>query len=148
MNKKQIALTLSLTITSFFCGMLFERSLQHKYEYVYVNPTQEVDITSPKLIRAIIKAESRGNPKAISSKGCIGLMGINYRVWKDELKTIGITKKAQLFHPEINVKAGKYILAKHYKIAKGDIIKTLDGYSGKAKWYSERVLYYYMSEEE
>jgi soluble lytic murein transglycosylase-like protein len=116
---------------------------------VYVTPTQsEVDITSPKLIRAIIKAESRGNPKAVSNKGCIGLMGINWKVWKKELRQIGIYNKEQLYHPDTNIRAGKYILAKHHKWAKGDIVKTLVGYSGNARFYSERVIYYYMTEAE
>lgn len=61
-------------------------------------------------IIAIMYIESHFNSKAVSDKGCIGLMQINYNVWGDILKEEGIIKsKKSLYKPYNNIMAGGYI---------------------------------------
>jgi soluble lytic murein transglycosylase-like protein len=96
-----------------------------------------------KLIASIIQVESSGKPKAKSKKGALGLMQVRYCVWADELKEQGIIKKRNdLFHPQKNIKAGTYILAK-YIAQTGDIRKALVKYSGGSKAYAKKVLRVY-----
>jgi soluble lytic murein transglycosylase-like protein len=116
------------------------------FEYVYVRsePAYEIDIDDPDLVESIIEVESRGDPKAISKCGAIGLMQVNWPVWKSELLKKGITRE-DLFHPKKNRIAGVYILKKHYRWAKGDMRKTLQGYSGDARLYYERVVAAYFT---
>ncbi len=99
-------------------------------------------IIHPELIRAIIHVESRGNPKAISRKGAYGLMQVRWSVWGKELKREGIAQtKNDLFHPEKNIRAGKYILAKYIR-KHGNVEKALKAYSGGAKRYAQKVKKY------
>jgi len=98
-------------------------------------------IHEPELLNSIIEIESSWNPKAISKKGCIGLMQINPRVWVKWLKAQGIIKtKNDLFIPEKNIEAGKFILAYYSYKTNHDIEKTLYLYSGKDKKYPKKIL--------
>ena len=139
-----------LVITCISLGLgIGYKSHKPRTEYIYVKPVlQQVTIDDPRLVKAIIKVESRGNPKAVSSKKCVGLMQIDYKGWRKELKKIGITHREQLFNPDMNVKAGKHILGIYYKEANGNLEQALRDYSGNTKWYAERVLYYDLSEGE
>jgi hypothetical protein len=74
-------------------------------------------------------------------------MQVRYCVWKKELKKIGIHNEKQLFHPETNIKAGKFVLAKHHVWAKGNLEQALNDYSNGKKWYVEKVLYEAMKAE-
>jgi hypothetical protein len=95
------------------------------------------------LIKAIIKVESSGNPRAISREGAWGLMQVRHAVWEKELKKAGIIRhKQELFDPEKNIRAGKYILTKYYGQT-GCIEKTLRKYSGNEKKYFEKVMTVY-----
>ncbi len=95
------------------------------------------------LIKAIIKVESSGNPKAISSEGAWGLMQVRHAVWGKELKKAGIIRHNQeLFNPEKNIRAGEYILTKYYGQT-GCLTKTLKKYSGNDKRYFEKVMAVY-----
>jgi len=97
-------------------------------------------IINSKLIKAIIKVESSGNPKAISNKGAWGLMQVRHKVWAKELKEQGIIKnKYDLFHPEKNVQAGHYILNKYLQQT-NCLRKTLYKYSGGSKTYYKKVM--------
>jgi len=133
-------------LIGFSLGIKFQT--KQEIEYVYVKfAAEKIAIDDPRLISAIIKAESKGNPKAVSKQGAYGLMQIRYEMHKNDLKQFGIFKAKDLFHPDKNIKAGKFILTKYYKACNGDLKKALMLYSGNAKWYPERVLYYAMEGE-
>ena len=74
-------------------------------------------------------------------------MQVRYEVHKNKLKKMGIHKPADLFNPKKNIEAAKSILLDCWYMSKGDMEKTLQMYSGNAKWYAERVLYYAMNHE-
>ncbi|MCX5815873.1 MAG: lytic transglycosylase domain-containing protein [Proteobacteria bacterium] len=106
----------------------------------YYNPINNA------LIKAIIKVESSGNPKAISREGAWGLMQVRHAVWEKELKKAGIIRhKQELFNPEKNILAGKYILTKYYGQT-GCLKKTLKKYSGNEKRYFEKVMTVYQGQ--
>ena len=67
----------------------------------------------PLIVTYIAQRESTFNPKA-HSRGCIGLMGINQRVWSKELIKKGVIKQPHdLWTIHGNLKAGWWIY-KHY----------------------------------
>lgn len=98
----------------------------------------------PFLIVGVISTESFWNERLVSSANCIGLMQVNYKVWKKELNQLGITSVEDLYNPEKNIQAGCFILGFYMAKFKGDTIKALQGYLGsqRATWYSERVAKY------
>ena len=98
----------------------------------------------PFLIVGVISTESFWNERLVSSANCIGLMQVNYKVWKKELNKLGITSIEDLYNPEKNIQAGCFILGFYMAKFKGDTIKALQGYLGsqRATWYSERVAKY------
>jgi hypothetical protein len=134
-----------MCIVAFHIGYKKGSTDTAKCEYTITSLPKKVvpDINDEKFINSIIYAESKGNPKAVSKHGCIGLMQINWKVWKKKLARIGITRREQLFDPATNKKAGKFILADYHKQTHGNIKATLVAYSGNAKFYVERVLFYY-----
>jgi|694.fasta_scaffold20549_6 hypothetical protein len=67
-------------------------------------PTGE-NYASPDLVKAVIRAESAGNPKAVSEKGAGGLMQLMAGTARD----LGLTPK-QRFDPVKNVEAGSRYL--------------------------------------
>ena len=98
----------------------------------------------PFLIVGVISTESFWNERLVSSANCVGLMQVNYKVWKKELNKLGITSIEDLYNPEKNIQAGCFILGFYMAKFKGDTIKALQGYLGsqRATWYSERVAKY------
>ena len=93
------------------------------------------------LIPAIIHVESRGNPKAISKKGAIGLMQV-MPLWVPELKKHGIIKngKDELLDSETNIRAGRFILVYYLRKHGGDLQRALHSYSGGARNYYRKVM--------
>lgn len=105
----------------------------------------------PALIKAIIKAESDYNPKAVSKKGAVGLM----QVMPSTAKELGFK---DIYDPKSNIEAGvKYLryLMDHFN---GDLILTLAAYNAglnrvkrhrgvppivQTKRYIKKVLKYY-----
>jgi soluble lytic murein transglycosylase-like protein len=66
-----------------------------------INREAIINNLRPSLIRAIIAVESSGNPKAVSKKGCKGLMQVN----PEHLEYFGY-KASDLLEEEPNVIAG------------------------------------------
>jgi soluble lytic murein transglycosylase-like protein len=98
----------------------------------------------PFLIVGVISTESFWNERLISTANCRGLMQVNYRVWRKELRQFGINTIEDLNDPEKNIQAGCYILGFYMAKFKGNTIKALQGFLGsqQATWYSERVAKY------
>jgi soluble lytic murein transglycosylase-like protein len=85
----------------------------------------------PAVVRAVIKAESDGNPKDVSSKGAMGLM----QLMPEELKAYGVKDP---FDVEQNIMGGTRQLAEKLKIFNGDLRLALAAYNagtGRVKQY-------------
>lgn len=95
---------------------------------------------NPSLVLAVIDAESRGNPRAVSKTGALGLMQIlpkyHYRGGNP----------LDLHIPRVNITIGVRYLAWCYRHAKGDIVLTLRNFErgprgkGINVAYTERIL--------
>lgn len=87
---------------------------------------------SPYVQAALIESESSfmSNVKhAITN--VIGMSGIYWDVWGNELKAAGILqKKEDLKNPFVNMRASSYILAKYKKMSNGSHIEALGRYKG------------------
>ena len=77
---------------------------------------------SPALVRAVIKTESDGNPRCVSSAGAMGLM----QLMPANVKEAGISDP---FDPEQNVAAGTKQLAGLLKQYGGNLDLALAGYN-------------------
>jgi soluble lytic murein transglycosylase-like protein len=95
---------------------------------------------SPYLTMAIIYVESRFNRRAVSKVGAIGLMQVNYAVWKNELNI----DRRRLSQVDYNIELGLTILKGYLRETKGDIIKALllynNGYKYANSNYYEKVI--------
>jgi soluble lytic murein transglycosylase-like protein len=76
----------------------------------------------PKLVRAVITAESDGDPQCRSSKGAMGLM----QLMPDEVTAYGIKNP---FDPEENIRGGTRQLAEKLKLYNGDVSLALAAYN-------------------
>lgn len=86
----------------------------------------------PKLVRAVIHVESRGNPRAVSKAGCLGLMQIHPKFHYCK----------NYFDPEENIAKGCQLLA-GYKKKQGTIRKALAYYNAGKHMnyrYADKVL--------
>lgn len=89
----------------------------------------------PARLLAIIRVESRFNPKAISNHGAKGIMQVMARVHKDKLKG------RSPYNLEASVQVGSDIYKDCLERAKGNTHKALSYYSGGGgKAYSRLVL--------
>jgi hypothetical protein len=91
----------------------------------------------PELLLAIAYVESSFNPLA-RSKSSIGLMGINYRVWRKELSL----EFNRLYEVDYNMGKGALIL-RRYITKSGDVWKGVfmyvNGYRGQNMAYLPKV---------
>lgn len=128
-----------LFLIALLVGMCIGYSLKKPVtEYVYVKSATSV--TETDLINAMINLESEGDHKAVSKKGARGLMQI-HPIWKKTLIKEGIINHwNEIFIPEKNIKAGKYILTHYLHENKGNIKKALIKYSGGDAKYPDRIL--------
>lgn len=91
----------------------------------------------PSLIVAIMNKETLNfNPLSVSKVGCVGLMQINP---KAHPKKIDGYKKYELFHVDVNIRIGCWIL-KDYIKSEGSIKAALKKYSGGATDYENDIL--------
>lgn len=98
--------------------------------------TRAGDIT-PELVVALIKVESGGDPRAVSSKKAVGLMQVHYPAWG---KALGVSYE-ELFDIDTNISAGIHIL-NHYLELYSDLDKALAAYSGNphSRRYPSKVM--------
>ena len=94
---------------------------------------------NPSLVLAVIDAESRGNPRAVSRAGALGLMQIMAKHWYDG-------DPMDLHIPRVNIQRGCAVLRWAHDLADGDIRLTLKvyerGFNGKGfnEPYISRIL--------
>ena len=103
------------------------------------------------IVRAVIKAESNYNPRAVSPKGAMGLM----QLMPDTAREMGV---ADLFDPEANIHGGVKYLSQLLGLLNGDLPLVLAAYNAgplrvvgknrippipETRNYVERVLKYY-----
>jgi len=80
----------------------------------------------PDLVMAVIEIESSYNIMAVSNKDCKGLMQINVKVWKKELKI----EESKIFDIDYNIMLGIEILKIYIKKADNNIPLALSFYNG------------------
>jgi hypothetical protein len=97
------------------------------------NSCQIYDL-EPEMVMAVCFRESSFNPMAESSARCLGLMQVNFDVWKDEL---GLGTYYRTFHISVNIDAGCRILKIYRDKHDGNWQQALDDYSGgKSNYYN------------
>ncbi|MFW6140176.1 MAG: lytic transglycosylase domain-containing protein [Acidobacteriota bacterium] len=101
-NKKTVLFTI-VSLVILFCIPCFSHSSEpNKYDAIITKAAVKYGLPSD-LIHSIIKAESNYNPRAVSSKGAVGLM----QLMPSTAKQYGV---ANLYDPEDNVLGGtKYL---------------------------------------
>lgn len=118
-SKNVIKAATAVTIT-FVCGSGAVMAKTPRTNYATTPYWDACFVTSgktygihPDLLRNISTVESRGNPRAISPVGAIGLMQIDSS-WLKKLSNFGISK-SDLFEPCTNINVGAWILAHEFK---------------------------------
>lgn len=88
------------------------RRIEKRVEYYLPLIVQYADENGlpVELVRAVVRAESGGNPRALSSKDARGLMQITSPAEQDVLR-LRRWDKGDLFEPEYNVKVGTAYLS-------------------------------------
>jgi len=97
----------------------------------------------PALVTALIWKESGFNPLARSSKGALGLMQINYKVWsKDKLLKDKLKNPYTLYWVDKNIETGTIILEYYYKACNSNMLRALYAYnSGKRSLPEDKKFY-------
>ncbi len=96
-----------------------------KYDDIIANASQQYGVSFP-LIKAIIKAESDFDPRAVSKKGAKGLM----QIMPDNFKLLGIKDP---FDPSQNIHAGARYFKQMYDRFKGKLALSLAAYNAGPK---------------
>ena len=116
-----------------------DRNTARRIARALMSASEEYNVPLPILI-SVCWQESHFNPKVYSKSGCIGLMQVNYSVWKKELN---LKSKKELWDIETNIKAGAYILSTYYRKERNwkDALVRYYGISDFAeKVYKKQVL--------
>ena len=83
---------------------------------------------------AVVKVESGFNPNVVGGVGEIGLM----QIWPQTAAMLGFKGGlTSLFEPQTNIRLGVAYLARAWKLAQGDVCRTLMKY--RAGWGEERM---------
>ncbi len=99
-----------------------------------------VKSVNPDLVLAICVVESNFNPRAVSDKGAVGLMGVMPGVWLDDLKAHGIVNaREDLYEIPNNIASGLYVL-KWCLASTNSLREALFRYSGGDSRYPDKVL--------
>jgi soluble lytic murein transglycosylase len=121
-----------------------------KYDKLISNASKEFNVDS-RLLKAMIKAESDFDPRAISRKGAMGLM----QIMPENFKMLNIENP---FDPWQNIRAGAQYFKKLYKRFNGKLALSLAAYNAgptavdryknippyqETEEYVRRVLRYY-----
>ena len=96
-----------------------------KYDDIIANASQQYDVSFP-LLKAIIKAESDFDPRAVSKKGAKGLM----QIMPENFKPLGIRDP---FDPSQNIHAGARYFKQMYDRFKGKLSLSLAAYNAGPK---------------
>jgi len=125
-------------------------SATNKYDHFISNASEQTGVDS-RLLKAMIKAESDFDPRAISKKGAMGLM----QIMPENFKMLDLENP---FDPLQNIRAGARYFQKLYKRFNGKLALSLAAYNAgptavdrykrippyqETEEYVRRVLRYY-----
>ncbi len=102
------------------------RSLNKNAYDNLINYHSQVNGLDPKLVKAVMMAESNGNPQAVSHKGAQGLMQIMP-------ETAEFLELRNPFDPEENIQAGARYLKLLHELFKGNLELVLAAYNAGPK---------------
>lgn len=108
---KEVALKKQFPLFSKIVDVVYKKSKEYGFD--------------PNLVMSIIQIESAFKPYVVSNAGAMGLMQINYSVWKNELDI----RIEQIFDIEYNIDLGLQILKRYQKASNGDILQMLHLYN-------------------
>lgn len=102
-----------------------------KYEKSIVTYSNEYNV-DPYLIAAVIRIESGFSPRAVSSKGAVGLMQImpTTAKWAAEKMDIPNFTVDSLINPDVNIRIGTWYLSHLLNEFDGDATLALAAYNG------------------
>jgi soluble lytic murein transglycosylase-like protein len=92
-----------------------------EYDDIIANASRQYDVSFP-LLKAIIKAESDFDPRAVSKKGAKGLM----QIMPENFKPLGVKDP---FDPSQNIHAGARYFKQMYDRFKGKLSLSLAAYN-------------------
>lgn len=130
-NKKRAVWTLVI-VGLIVCFALLYKPYLKKFEYpLYMSecvlPSAERYGVDPYLVYSVIKAESKFNAEAVSSKGAQGLMQITPQTAEWAMEKMGI--EGDIFEPAINISVGSWYLAKLMEDHNGNLTAALAAYN-------------------
>ena len=132
-NKKR-AVRIALVVIIFLGIIIGYKPYLKKFEYPlkyseYVNEAAGKYNLDPFLIYSVIKAESKFNPEAESSKNAQGLMQITPETADWAKEKMGISPETDIFDPQVNIDVGSWYLAKLLVDHDGNLVAALAAYN-------------------
>lgn len=95
------------------------------FQDCFEKAARRYDLPLP-LLFAVARGESNFNPRAVSSKSCLGVMQIK---WPGTARSLGIMQKKALFDPCTNIDAGARYLAGLVRLFRGNLYRALAAYN-------------------
>ncbi|HBI04789.1 MAG TPA: lytic transglycosylase [Paenibacillaceae bacterium] len=147
MKKKRYVVSLIILLVTF---ILLDSSLVLKIIFP-VSYKQEIKNSAahhnvdPYLIMAIIKIESKYNPRRVSKKGAVGLMQVmpNTAKWIIEEANFSKMAKEYLDEPDLNIELGSWYVNFLYKEFDNNLYATIAAYNAGPgnvrKWLNDGV---------